>query len=313
MGTICTDYGIISGITAVNFYLTGELEECVVSKENKINVNGRLLTPLYEYSNGRKKYIPSLTFYKSGELKTISLNKSEVIETKEGAFKVEKIIFNEDGSLKRLFLLDGKLSAYWSEEDEYNLAEYYNFKFPFAEFRAKIISLQFYSSEKIRTITFWPNEIINVNTIVGKILVRIGLGLYENGKLRSCEPYKPTKVITLIGIIQAYDANALGIHGEANSLNFYEDGTIKSLKTTTNCIEVYKGDGEKIVHEPKETINHFNNDVLDINSLSIEFEGDIVRIDNKYEYNLKEYDFKIKRYGQPALTLDGDCNKCFIK
>jgi len=313
MGKICTDYGVISGITSVNFYLTGELEDCVVTKENKINVMGRLLTPLYEYSNGRKKYIPSLTFYKSGKLKTISLNKSEAIETKEGNFKAEKIIFSEEGVLKRLFMLDGKLSAYWSEEDEYNLAEYYEFKFSFAAFKAKIISLQFYPSEKIRSITFWPKESISVNTIFGKIQVRIGLGLYENGKLRSCEPYKPTKVITPIGIIQAYDANALGIHGETNSLNFYEDGTIKSLKTTTNYIEVYKSDGEKIVHEPKETINHFNNDVLDINPLFIEFEGNMVKIDQKYEYNLEGFDFKIRRYGQSALTLDGDCNKCFIK
>lgn len=313
MGSICTEYGIISGITSMNFYLTGELEECMISKENKINVMGKRLTPLYDYSNGRKKYIPSLTFYKSGNIKTISLNKSEVIETKEGIFEAEKIMFHEGGDIKRLFLLDGKLSAYWSEDDEYNLAKYYDFKFSFGNFKAKIISLQFYLSQKMKSITLWPKEVVNVETNVGKIKVRIGLGLYENGKLRSCEPYKPTKVRTPIGMIQAYDANAIGIHGETNSLNFYEDGTVKSLKTTTNFIEVYKLDGEKIVHEPKETMNHFNNDILDIIPLDLEFESGIVRIDNKYEYNLQENNFKIKRYGQATITLDGDCNNYFIK
>lgn len=313
MGSICTEYGIISGITSVNFYLTGEIEECMINKKNKINVMGKMLIPLYEYSNGRKKYIPSLTFYKSGNIKTISLNKNEVIETKEGAFEVEKISFYEEGGIKRLFLLDGKLSAYWTEDDEYNLAKYYAFKFPFGNFKAKIISLQFYSSQKIKSITFWPKEIISIETDVGKIQVRIGLGLYENGKLRSCEPYKPTKVLTPIGMIQAYDANAIGIHGEINSLNFYEDGTVKSLKTTTNYIEVYKSNGEKIVHEPKETLNHFNNDILDIIPLYLEFEKDIVRIDDKYEYNLQDNNFKIRRYGQPIFTLDGDCGNCFIK
>lgn len=313
MGSICTEYGIILGITSVNFYLTGEIEECMINKKNEINVMGKNLIPLYEYSKERKKYIPSLTFYKSGNIKTISLNKSEVIETKEGAFEVEKISFYEEGGIKRLFLLDGKLSAYWTEDDEYNLAKYYNFKFSFGNFKAKIISLQFYLSQKIKSITLWPKEIINIETDVGKIQVRIGLGLYENGKLRSCEPYKPTKVLTPIGMIQAYDANAIGIHGEINSLNFYEDGTVKSLKTTTNYIEVYKSSGEKIVHEPKETLNHFNNDMLDIIPLYLEFEKDIIRIDSKYEYNLQDNNFKIRRYGQPGFTLDGDYGNCFIK
>ena len=313
LGSICTEYGIITGITSVNFYLTGEIEECMINKENKINVMGKMLIPLYDYSNGRKKYIPGLTFYKSGSIKTISLNKSEVVETKEGTFQVEKLSFYEEGGIKRLFLLDGKLSAYWTEDDEYNLAKYYDFKFDFGEFKAKIISIQLYLSQKIKSITLWPKEIINIETDVGKIQVRIGLGLYESGRLRSCEPYKPTKVSTPIGIIQAYDANAIGIHGETNSLNFYEDGTIKSLKTTTNFIEVYNIDGKKAVHEPKETLNHFNNDILDTIPLYLEFEKDIVRIDNKYEYSLQDNNFKIGRYGQSVFTLAGDCTNCFIK
>ena len=62
-----------------------------------------------------------------------------------------------------MFLLDGKLSGYWSEDDEYNLAKTYKFNFEFASFEAKVISLHFYKTEELKSITLWPKERVKFN------------------------------------------------------------------------------------------------------------------------------------------------------
>lgn len=312
MNKIYTEYGMLKGITSVNFYFTGELEACTLGERSKLIVNGCELNPLYGFSDRRRKEGPAVTFYEEGTMKSIALNEATKIDTSLGEVEVEKITFYPDGSIKRLFLLDGKLSAYWGEDDEYNLAKKYSLSFDFTEFTAKIISMQFYQSGKIKSLTLWPKENISVKTNFGDIQVRTGIAFYESGKLKSCEPRKRTKIKTIIGEIEAYDVNAIGIHGEANSLCFYETGGIKSLITISNSIKVIDKDGVVNTFQPTTELKNIMAVEKYVKPLSVEFQNDYVVIDKENKYKISENTFVIDDVNKKNLIFQCSCDQGII-
>ena len=239
MNTVETKYGILNGAHLIGKYITGESEYYSVDEISKLKVLGYNLVPLYGYQDTRRKELPAIRFYKNGNIRNISLNDSTKISTKIGDFEVEKIVFYEDGMINRLFLLDGKLSGFWSEDDEYKLAEVQHFNLPIGKFEARVMSLHFHKDENLKSITFWPKERIFLNIGDQKVNIRIGISLYEDGSIESCEPAKATLINTPIGKIEAFDRNTLGIHGESNSLKFYNNGEVKEIVTFTNVIEVH--------------------------------------------------------------------------
>lgn len=309
MDTIETKYGTLNDAVIAEYYSTGEPESYKIEEESKLDILGYKLIPLYGFVDTRRKEFPSVKVYKSGNIKSIALNDSTSIKTKIGVFEVEKITFYEEGQINRLFLLDGKLSGYWSEDDEYNLAKVYKFDFEFAAFESKVISLHFYKTGELKSLTLWPKDKVKLDIGNYNIVGRIGLSMYESGKIKSCEPFRPTTIDTPIGNIDAYDINAIGVHGDTNSLNFYEDGNIKSLITSTNTITIHTAEGDSIFHSPKKIRIYANSEVLDTITLSIEFKGNKVIIDNKYEYDIKENKFEIKSFGEKKFTLSGDLSR----
>ncbi|HEX9025032.1 MAG TPA: hypothetical protein VF839_01070 [Clostridium sp.] len=309
MKTIDIKYGTLNGAFLAGCYSTGECEEYRVEEESELDILGYKLIPSYEFPDVRRKEFPSVKVYKNGNIRSILLNESASITTKIGVFDVEKITFYEDGHFNRLFLLDGKLSGYWSEDDEYNLAKIYKFNFEFACFEAKAISLHFYKTEELKSITLWPKERVKLNLGEYNIIGRIGFSLYKSGKLKSCEPFRVETISTPIGNIEAYDINAIGIHGDKNSLAFYENGKIKSLITSTNTITVQKLEGDTIIHSPRKVRIYSNSEVMDTVTLAIEFKEGKVIIDNKYEYDIQGNKFEIKKIGAKLLTLNGDLIK----
>ena len=309
METIEIKYGTLNNAFLAGCYSTGECEEFRVEGESELDILGYKLIPSYEFPDVRRKEFPSVKVYRSGNIRSILLNESTAITTKVGVFEVEKITFYEDGPINRLFMLDGKLSGYWSEDDEYNLAKPCKFDFEFASFEAKVMTLHFYKTGEVKSITLWPKERVKLNVGDYNIIGKVGFSLYESGKLKSCEPFRPTTIKTPIGDIEAYDVNALGVHGDQNSINFYEDGKIKSLITSRNTITISTLDGEKIFHSPKKVRIYSNSEVMDTISLTIEFSEDKVIIDHEYEYSLVDNKFEIKSFGEKQLTLGGDLNK----
>lgn len=302
-------YGTLNNAYIVGYYSTAEVEGYKLEEESELNILGYKLIPLYGYPELRRKEFPSVKVYKSGNIKSISLNESTSITTKIGVFEVEKITFYEDGPINRIFLLDGKLSGYWSEDDEYNLAKTHKFNFEFASFEAKAISLNFYKTEELKSITLWPKERVKLNLGDYNIIGRIGISLYKSGKLKSCEPFRAITINTIIGPIEAYDINAIGIHGDDNSLEFYEDGKVKSLITSTNIITIHTLEGGTIIHSPRKVRIYSNSEVMDTITLAIEFRDDKVIIDDKYEYNIQENKFEIKNFGEKQIILMGDLNR----
>ena len=268
--------------------------------------------PQYEENNVRHKYTKSLSFYQNGNIKSIALNEQSDVKTKIGTFPAELITFYENGTIKRLFPLNGKITGYWTEENEYELAEEFTFTFAFGTFTKKIISLQFYESEDIKSITFWPKNTVKIETPIGGISVRVGLALYQSGMLKSVEPSKPTPIDTPIGVINAYDPNVIGISGDTNSLNFYEDGKLKSLVTSVNIIEVTNQNGEKSMFKPKLKPNLFDNEVMDIVPLAVEFYEDKVKINNSIEneYEINKYSFEIRKFYTNVKKSCSNCASC---
>lgn len=288
-------YGVLNNAFISERYSSGEIEGFKVDEESKIYINNYVLIPSYTIGDSRKRESSSITLYKTGEIKSIYLEKSTAIDVGGYSFNVEKIIFYKSGKVKKIFPLDGKITAYWTEDDEYNTAEVYNFNVNHINYSGKLISMKFYEDEKIKSITMWPKDRISIEHNNLLIENRIGLSFYPNGNLMTCEPSKPIYISTPIGKIKSYDINSIGIHGEDNSLKFNEDGTIKALKTSTDVIvAVNNNSGCLKVHEPKLVTPYSNSDLKELITVDIEFCGNNVIINEEYVYNLKEYYFIIK-------------------
>jgi len=307
MSEISTNYGVIKGISYLSQYPDGSIKDCIPTEPNELKTSYGKLIPQYQDDGLRRKQIKPLSFYKNGNLKSISLQNQVEINTSIGVLPAEYVAFYEDGSIKRLFPLDGKLSGYWDEEDEYGLARDVEFNFSFGKFKQKVIGIHFYENGAVKSITFWPKDMVTIQSPVGTAVARIGIALYPDGKLKSYEPAKPTGVDTPIGIITAYDGSALGIHGDSNSLRFSEDGKVENVVTSTNKVEVTGKDGRKHVYTPGSKPSMFNPDANELVPLRIQFYGNKVCFNNTVEYVVEECTFSI---GTFLLQTKGSCSAC---
>lgn len=299
-------HGDLEGVKIAEKYDSGEIESFQVEKLNSITINNIDYIPAYKFSNERKKEYPSIKLYKSGNIKSLDLEEKTAVSVVAGIFNVEKVVFYESGELKRLFPLNGKISGYWSEEDEYKLAEEYNFNLRFTKFKSKVISIQLYKNGNIKSITLWPKDRINIKYNDILINVHTGFSIYENGELESCEPAVPVNIYTPIGNIEAYDPNSIGIHGENNSLKFNIDGTIKALTTSSNIIKIICKKGKKISYSPKEVFLYSNSTIKDIITLNLSFGNNKVIINGQDKYDIDNNKFIIENFGEKKLTLTGD-------
>ncbi len=132
-------------------------------------------------------------------------------------------------------------------------------------------------------------------TPCGIIETRIGVSLYPSGVVKSCEPRKQTMINTEIGKLQAFDVGAIGINGDTNSLNFNEDGTIKSLRSSLDKISIKDIDGQVKTHEPGLKTNRFNPLAMDVVPMNIQFYEGKIKI-NENEYIIKENEFYVDKY-----------------
>jgi len=300
----------IKGITSFTTYDSGELNECKLNAYNLIRTKYGDLVPQYGDPGIRRKQLKALSFYKSGKIKSLSLEQQTEISTSIGTFPAELVTFFEDCSLNSLFPLNGQISGFWSEEDEGALAQKYDFTFPFGSFSAKIIGLRFYPDGKVRSLILWPTERITIETPAGKIPIRTGFKLYEDGSIESVEPAKPVPIETPIGLINAYDATALGIDADTNSLGFDRNGSLTAL-STFDIISVKTNSGEKKVTFPKLKPGLMED--YEKVPIKLLFGEDSVTIDDgkrAAEYRISDSTFKITGGDYTEATTCGDCSQC---
>ena len=229
------------------------------------------VVPIYSVEDqGRKKLTP-IKYYKEGTIRSISLQNATTITTSIGEISAELITFYRDGSLCRLFPLNGKLSGYWTEENEIKLAETLPISTPIGNIEAKAIYVHFHETGQLKSVTLWPDENVTLSTPLGTIPVRKGMAFHKCGTLASCEPAKPTKLQTPIGDIEAFDPNPNGMSGEKNSLSFSEDGILTALSTQGSSIKVLEGNGSTTTYHPSVVTSLCSDDEFSLEALHIEF------------------------------------------
>jgi len=312
-------YGDIQGISSMDYYKNGNPRNCVVNKINELKTNYGTLIPQYDNGSDRRKHVNSFSFYDDGNLKSIYLQNQTKFNTSIGALPGELITFYLNGNINRIFPLNGQITAYWSELDEYKLAENVSLNLSVGKFEKKVICVHFYEDGVVKSITLWTSNTVEINSPIGNVAARIGLSFYNDGNLKSFEPLKPTKIETPIGTITAYDVNALGIHGDLNSVNFSKDGSIESLITSSDTIEVTTKTGEKKSYKPGLKTSVMNDEVKDVVPMSIRFNDSKVCFNNnpKDNYYLNECTFEVKyiplQAKSPCIgcagnsSCDGDC------
>ncbi|HOF09849.1 MAG TPA: hypothetical protein PLV33_07625 [Opitutaceae bacterium] len=256
MDTIETSFGTVSGIADRTTYASGAIKSCRVAVENRLQSPVGTLVPLYQMAalgERQKKDRRSLGFFESGKIKSVALDCAMPVRTPLGVFKAEAVSFYEDGAINRLFPLNGQIDGYWSERNEGALAERLDFDLPVGRFSAKIISLHFYPSGALKSLTLWPGERITLQTPLGPMRIRTGFSLYEDGAVRSVEPAGVEALATPVGVVKAFDAEVMGMNADQNSVRFSPAGRLISVKTIHTGLRVLvTGEAERRI-EPWET------------------------------------------------------------
>ncbi|KPU42428.1 hypothetical protein OXPF_42130 [Oxobacter pfennigii] len=312
MNKINIKYGTLKGITHLETYENGGIKECTIDELNEIETPFGKFVPQYVDDEARRKNTSSLSFYKNGNLKSLSLQEQTAIKTDYGLIPAEYVTFYEDESIKRIFPLNGEITGYWTEENEYSLAQDFEFVFSFGIIKNKIIGIFFYPSGEIKSLTLWPKETASISSPAAIVDTRIGISLYENGSLKSCEPNNPILTDTPIGVIAAYDKDAVGINADSNSLSFYENGSIKTLTTSTDIIEITDINGNKFIFEPGSRRDYINFDVMDTVPLKISFSnGKVTFNDNsENEFSLSTHSFSVRHFVKKICDSCANCKGC---
>jgi hypothetical protein len=251
---IQTPYGIFSGVITTEHTPGGALLSIRLEEQNMILTHAGALIPFYGEETVRRKHKPSVTFHQNGMIKAVALEAQTNVETPIGALPAELITFYDTGEVHRVFPLDGKISGFWSEEEERALNIPLSFDLGFTAFTALLSGISFYKSGQIKSVTLFPEERIVIGAgALGQIPTRCGLSLYESGALRSLEPAEPTKVKTPIGVLSAYDVTAHGINADTCSLCLDEAGRVTRIVTSGDRITVERrSDGSALTFTPKE-------------------------------------------------------------
>lgn len=236
------------------------------------------LIPQYTDDDLRKREILPVEYHPSGAVKSVPLEEQTVIPTPAGDIPAELVSFHENGALNRIFPLNGKLSGYWSQDDEAALAHPLTLATPIGMITARILSLSFHEDRSLRSITLWPGETLSVPTPAGPIEARIGVSFARGGKVRSLEPAKPVTVPTPAGEMTAFDPDAVGVNGDANSLVFDENGKVGRVITTLTRLVVAHPDGHTEAFVPEHRDSLCSEAEREVVPMAVEFDANEVRI-----------------------------------
>ncbi len=239
--------GIFGDVTSFQAYPSGELESLKLEGKNMVVTHAGELVPAYT-ETARRKNTPSVEFHKNGMIRAVMLEEQSEVMTPIGEIPAEKITFYPGGEVHRVFVTDGKISGFWTVEEEKDHNIPLTFEFGFTAFKAYLSAINFYESGAIKSITLYPGERVLINTPAGGMETAVGFSLYESGELESVEPAAPVLIETPIGHLSAYDSNALGVHADDNSVKFSPEGKLLSIKTEENRIIVQsdKGSQDKV-------------------------------------------------------------------
>ncbi len=309
-------FGVLGDVSSYETYSSGELQSVKLAGKNIIMTHAGELVPAFQETE-RRKNKASVEFHKNGLVKAVLLEEQMEIETPIGTLPAEYITFYSTGEIHRVFVADGKISGFWSEEEEREHIIPLSFEFDFAKFTAKTNGICFYKSGAIKSITLYPGESIALNTKAGLFHTRVGFSLFENGALQSAEPSEAVFIHTQIGHFSANDSNAIGINADSNSLVFDELGRIIEFSTVSNRLAVQTENSEFLLLSPEQRIHPLYDDmkITCAMKLSFDFENDTVTIKNDEEHT---FSMSACRFTVQSLPSDDlgctpeDCASCSL-
>ena len=304
----------LAGIVRTDYYRSGAVRHCTLDAKNEVSTNCGKLIPRFGEMTVRRKNTSSLSFYENGAVKRVALEQQMPVKTPLGEISAELVTFYKSGALKRFFPLDGQINGYWSEQDEEGLLEALELKLPIGGLKAKIIGCCFYENGAVKSLTLWPTQTVHVNTDFGNVSVRSGLSFFENGALKSLEPAQPTAVPTPIGLLKAYDAAAVGINADTNSLEFDESGSVCALTVPGTIFKATRSDGRAETVGPVMAVSPLDDESMIEIPVRVCFaNGSVILSVNGQpnEYDLKSTQFIIEPKKQlPAKCSGGNCAAC---
>jgi preprotein translocase subunit Sec61beta len=305
----------LCGITSFTTYPSGAIKDCKLNEYNLVKVGEKLYIPRYKKMDERKKENKTISFYESGNIKSIALEERSKVETSVGTVNAELITFYENGEIDSIFPLNGQIGFGWSMKDEKQLLEEMDFSFSFGEFTTQIIALRFFEDGSLKSMILWPDKRIELTTPLGKYPVRIGFRLYENGALHSFEPATPISIETPIGTIMAFDQHAVGVDADFNSVRLYPDGTLESLCTNSDIVVNCPSTKERTVFYQQLRLDMLSDEMVKL-PIVLTFQENNVTLDNGVEkktFSIEDAKFLFLHdgyYVEKKCSPGSDCSGC---
>lgn len=295
---------------AVHFDTQEKPVMAVVSTPCSLTTSAGKLTPQHSTDDLRRPRVEPLLFHPSGNLKSLPLEERTPVDTPLGKLPAELVTFYEDGSLRRVFPLNGKLSGYWSWQDEGKRNVPVTLATPAGSITAMLISVQFYPGGQLRSITLWPGQQVTVQSPLGPVPVRVGMAFYKDGALRSLEPAEPMLLDTPVGQLEAFDSDPEGLTGDVNSLRFTPGGQLAGLATVTYGLSV-NCNGQTREYEPRYSVNLCDEEEKSILPLRVDFENGQVHCQaaNQGTHQLSACGFAAKRLHPTAVAIAYSCGE----
>ncbi len=309
MPTISTSFGPIDALPSVDYFADGAVRSCIATTESPLQTPYGELIPQFTANTFRKRQLPAVSFHSNGMVRTLPLEKQMKVMTPLGIVPAELVTLYENGALKRIFPLNGALSGFWSQEDEMKLASPLSLDTPAGHIEAAVISLYFGPQGSLRSLTFWPEVRLSVPFQGTNLPVRIGLSFYDDGRLSSLEPAAPVSVNTSLGLLYAYDPDAVGITGDNNSLCFTKTGMIKSLRTVSHAFDVAQGEELPVRVEPPIRCNPCDGETREPTPLQVTFDARHVffEAEGMKPVNARIDSVTASRFHLPFQTLSPTC------
>ena len=261
----------------------GNIDTVMVGEKIVLETLVGNLIPQFSLGDERPKKEAPVKFYKTGELKSLPLEDKTIISTSVGDIGSELLIFYKNGTLWRTFPLNGQVNGFWTEENEYALAEVLDIETSVGTLSVKPIYVQFYETGELESILFWPDEKLKINTSAGEVLIHKGICFHKNGQVKGFEPVEEMTVESPIGTLRALDPDPNGMYAESNSISFAADGSIQSVITSSNQITVEIEGGDTKIFAPKLVSSYCNEDAFFISPLKVLFEEHALSFNNNNE------------------------------
>jgi len=250
--TLHTPHGPLPADSIPRYNEDESLESALIHSQLEWELPCGWLTPQYLAEDAGRRNHAWVHFHPNGALKTLPLQSRTPVNVGEEILPAELVTFYDTGEVRRVFPSSGKLSGFWTEEQEGAVTPIVTLAAGIASITAKLISAEFFPSGILSNVALWPGETVSLHTNVGTIHARSGISFFENGCLRSYEPATTIDVETPIGMLTAYDTNAVGIAGDLNSLRFNRLGAVESLITMNCTLQVEEAGQPMLEFRPKQ-------------------------------------------------------------